>query len=76
MRTSFSVCHCHRTSDISLDLRGALAPVVSKNHAAVVEPRKIGTLLSILVANGRVKAMSAEVRILALRHEREIGFPP
>ena len=31
---------------------------------------------SILVANGRVRAISAEVRILALRHQREIGFPP
>jgi len=27
-------------------------------------------------ANGRVRAMSAEVRILALRHQREIGFLP
>jgi len=31
--------------DISTDLRGALAPVVSRNHAAIVEPRKIGALL-------------------------------
>ncbi len=27
-------------------------------------------------ANGRVRAMSAEVRVLALRHQREIGFLP
>jgi len=27
-------------------------------------------------ANRRVRAMSAEVRILALRHQREIGFLP
>jgi integrase len=31
--------------DVSADLRGALAPVVTKNHAAIIEPRKIGALL-------------------------------
>jgi integrase len=31
--------------DISSDLRGALIPVVSKNHAALTDPAEIGTLL-------------------------------
>ncbi len=31
--------------DITADLRGALAPVVSKNHAALTDPAEIGKLL-------------------------------
>jgi integrase len=31
--------------DISADLRGALAPVVSKHHAAITDPTQIGELL-------------------------------
>lgn len=31
--------------DITADLRGALTPVTSKNHAAVIEPMAIGALL-------------------------------
>jgi integrase len=31
--------------DITQDLRGALAPVVTKNHAAITEPARIGELL-------------------------------
>lgn len=31
--------------DITADLRGALAQVVSKNHAAIIDPTKIGALL-------------------------------
>lgn len=31
--------------DISVDLRGALAPVVTKNHAAIIDPIAIGHLL-------------------------------
>jgi integrase len=31
--------------DVTADLRGALAPVVTTNHAAVTEPAKIGELL-------------------------------
>lgn len=30
---------------ISADLRGALVPVVSKNHAAITDPAEIGALL-------------------------------
>jgi integrase len=31
--------------DISVDLRGALAPTITKNHAAITEPKAIGQLL-------------------------------
>jgi len=31
--------------DITTDLRGALAPVVSENHAAITDPVKVGALL-------------------------------
>lgn len=31
--------------DVSVDLRGALAPIVTKNHAAITEPARIGELL-------------------------------
>jgi integrase len=31
--------------DVTLNLRGALAPVVSTNHAAIIEPARIGELL-------------------------------
>ena len=33
----YAIATGRATRDISLDLRGALAPVVSKNHAAIVE---------------------------------------
>lgn len=31
--------------DVSVDLRGALAPIVTKNHAAITEPTRMGELL-------------------------------
>jgi integrase len=31
--------------DVSVDLRGALAPMVTKNHAAITEPARIGELM-------------------------------
>lgn len=31
--------------DVTADLRGALAPVVSEHHAAITEPARIGELL-------------------------------
>jgi integrase len=31
--------------DICADLKGALAPVITKHHATIIEPRKIGALL-------------------------------
>jgi integrase len=41
----YAIATGRATRDISADLRGALAPVVSKNHASTVEPRAIGALL-------------------------------
>lgn len=31
--------------DISADLKGALSPVVTKHHASIIEPKKVGELL-------------------------------
>jgi hypothetical protein len=31
--------------DVSIDLHGALAPIVTKNHAAITEPARIGKLM-------------------------------
>jgi integrase len=41
----YAIATGRATRDVSADLRGALAPVVTKNHAAIVEPRRIGGLL-------------------------------
>jgi integrase len=41
----YAIATGRATRDVSADLRGALAPVVTKNHAAIIEPRKIGALL-------------------------------
>jgi integrase len=41
----YAVATGRAVRDITVDLRGALAPVVSKNHAAITEPTKMGALL-------------------------------
>ncbi len=41
----YAIATGRATRDPSADLRGALAPIVAKNHAAIVEPVKIGQLL-------------------------------
>jgi len=41
----YAIATGRATRDLTLDLRGALAPVVTKNHAAVTEPAEIGRLL-------------------------------
>jgi len=44
----YAIAHGLATRDPSADLRGALAPVVSKSHAAVTEPAQVGDLLRAL----------------------------
>jgi len=44
----FAVATGRADRDITADLRGALAPIVTKNRAAIIEPRAIGTLLRTL----------------------------
>jgi len=41
----FAVATGRADRDVTVDLRGALAPIVTKNRAAVIEPRAIGKLL-------------------------------
>ena len=41
----YAIATGRATRDPTADLRGALAPIVVKNHAAITEPAKIGELL-------------------------------
>jgi integrase len=41
----FAVATGRAERDVTADLRGALAPIVTKNRAAIIEPRAIGKLL-------------------------------
>src|SRR3546814_3090694 len=44
----YAIAHGTATRDPSADLRGALAPVVSRSHAAVTEPAQVADLLRAL----------------------------
>lgn len=44
----YAIAHGTATRDPSADLRGALAPVVSKSHAAITEPAKVSELMRAL----------------------------
>ncbi|MEO6263875.1 MAG: integrase arm-type DNA-binding domain-containing protein, partial [Luteimonas sp.] len=44
----YAIAHGTAIRDPSADLRGALAPVVSKSHAAITDPAKVGELLRAL----------------------------
>ncbi|MEZ5461090.1 tyrosine-type recombinase/integrase [Dokdonella sp.] len=46
----YAIAHGMATRDPSADLRGALAPIVSKSHAAITDPAKVGDLLRALDA--------------------------
>jgi integrase len=52
--------------DISADLRGALAPVVAKNHAAITEPKAIGQLLRAIDGYGGQPVTHAALRLAPL----------
>jgi integrase len=41
----FAVATGRAERDICADLKGALAPVITKHHATIIEPKKIGALL-------------------------------
>ena len=41
----YAIATGHAERDITADLRGALAPVVTKNHAAITQPVRIGELM-------------------------------
>src|SRR3546814_15924528 len=44
----YAIAHGTATRDPSADLRGALAPVVSRSHAAVTDPAAVADLLRAL----------------------------
>ena len=44
----YAVAHGRAQRDPTADLRGALTPVVSKSHAAITDPAKVGDLLRAL----------------------------
>jgi integrase len=41
----YAVATGRASRDIAVDLKGALSPVVTKHHATIIDPRKIGGLL-------------------------------
>lgn len=41
----YAIAHGTAQRDPAADLRGALAPMVTKSHAAITDPRKVGELL-------------------------------
>lgn len=44
----YAIAHGNATRDPTADLRGALAPIVSKSHAAVTDPAQVAELLRAL----------------------------
>jgi hypothetical protein len=42
---SYAIATGRAERDISADLRGALVPVVSRNHVSLTDPAEIGALL-------------------------------
>lgn len=54
--------YCER--DVAADLRGALTPVVHKNHAAIIEPQAIGELLRSIEAYQGSHIVRCALRLL------------
>lgn len=52
--------------DVTADLRGALAPVVSKNHPSITDPARIGELLRAIDGYGGQPATEAALRLAPL----------
>ncbi|MBS0416940.1 MAG: tyrosine-type recombinase/integrase [Proteobacteria bacterium] len=52
--------------DISADLRGALVPVVSKNHAALTDPAEVGALLRAIDRYGGQPVTAAALKLAPL----------
>jgi integrase len=55
---------------VSADLRGALAPVVAKNHAAVTDPAKVGELLRAIEGYCGNPATSHALKLAAMTFVR------
>lgn len=52
--------------DVSVDLRGALAPVVTKNHAAITDPKRFGELLRAIDGYQGQPATQAALQLVPL----------
>jgi hypothetical protein len=47
-RVSYAVASGRAERDITRDLLGALAPIVERHHASIVEPKAVGVLLRVI----------------------------
>jgi integrase len=66
----YAIAHGNATRDPSADLRGALAPVVSRSHAAVTDPAQVGDLLRALDAYAGQFATRCALRLAPLLFAR------
>lgn len=62
----YAIAHGTATRDPSADLRGALAPVVSRSHAAVTDPAQVGDLLRALDGYAGQMATRCALRLAPL----------
>lgn len=62
----YAIAHGTATRDPSADLRGALAPVVSRSHAAVTDPAQVGDLLRALEGYAGQLATRCALRLAPL----------
>lgn len=62
--------HSRRNVDVSADLRGALAPVVTRNRAAITDPLRIGDLLRAIDAYRGQPATEAALKLAPLTFVR------
>jgi len=62
----YAVATGRATRDPTQDLRGALAPVVTKHHAAITEPRKVGELLRALHSYAGLPVTEAALKLAPL----------
>jgi integrase len=56
--------------DVAVHLRGALAPVVTRSHAAITEPERIGALLRAIHGYGERSAVGFALRLAPLSFVR------
>jgi integrase len=62
----YAIAHGTATRDPSADLRGALAPVVSRSHAAITDPAMVGELLRALDSYAGQLATRCALRVAPL----------
>jgi integrase len=62
----YAVAHGLAEYDVTTNLKGVLAPVVTRNHPAITEPRKIGELLRSIEAYSGEPAVQAALKLAPL----------